>query len=78
MITKSDAELRNRLYDLAVWMAGRIREGVTTHSTQDLHNVVSAYFILKPYESSAALASGYAGFSNNPDDVAEPGLLSKP
>ena len=78
MTSRDDRELRNRLYDLATWMTGRIREGNTVHSTQDLHNVVSAYFILKPYESSAALASSYAGFSNSPDFVAEPGLLSKP
>lgn len=74
MTSRDDRELRNRLYDLATWMTGRIREGNTMHSTQDLHNVVSAYFILKPYGTSPL----DAGFSNHPDDVAEPGLLSKP
>lgn len=75
----TDSDLRQRLLDLSGWMATRIREGNTTHTTQDLHNVVSAYFILRPYDSgSALLASSHAGFSNRPDDVAEPGLLVKP
>lgn len=70
-------KLRSQLYDLATWMTTRIREGYSAHSTQDLHNVVSAFFILQPpsYSSGRALD---AGFSNNPDDVAEPGLLSRP
>lgn len=69
----TENDLRSRLLKLACRIAERLTEDTTQYSTQDLHNVTSAYFIMKPYSGASALDAGY---SRNPVDVSEPGLLT--